>query len=620
MNVISTPTRRLLALSRLAGVGPATLRKIAAVPDFEQLDIRELSSQMPALERATDDPSAWDAAQEDAAKQIQEAGKYEACILSAKDADYPRLLASTKDDPFLLYVRGNLAPNANGSVAIIGTREPTQHGQLIATRITQFFAENHWSVVSGLAIGCDAIAHQSALDAGCHTVAVLAHGLQMIAPVRHRKLAEDILSAGGALVSEYPFGREVQKQQYVKRDRTQAGMAQGVVMIQSDLTGGSLHASRAALDYGRWLAVPYPTPKDRERGESKIQANLVIAEGSDAQRSELLRCTTGALERIIVLGSKEDYLLMIEERGTELLDKDRAPHREKRTPATPSTTQHVARDEEPLAARVPIETAGEATTRAVSESGQRQLTDASRDAHAPAEAETIPLPQESLFAEFSEGTQPADKDANESVQSHLKVLGLPAKNLTKSATVRTLINQPPVAPALTTLLEYLQARLDTVELAHQQLKHSSSTEGRQLFQLAIDDVLSQMERAADFLLVLESIKDPELAINHTGSDDTFPAWKRQIGMLTEVGRDALRQRERTFFATLANLQSSSLRRLLWASSCQSEHAITEKGGDLSTAQRVEIATEGIGSSHGESVSLEDLVENFNRLVRRALYA
>jgi DNA processing protein len=91
---------------------------------------------------------------------------------------------------------------------------------------------------------------------------VLAHGLQTVAPRQHQSLADDILAGGGALLSEFPFGRPPLPPQFVKRDRTQAGLAQGVVMIQSDVRGGSLHAARAALVYQRWLAVPYPTGKD----------------------------------------------------------------------------------------------------------------------------------------------------------------------------------------------------------------------------------------------------------------------------------------------------------------------------------------------------------------------
>jgi DNA processing protein len=314
MTVISFPTRALLALSALKGVGPAALKKVAILPTFWELSIDDWCKVVPQVAKSVAGrPSgiAWEEATEWADEQVVSAEKHGARIISPVDEEYPKLLAATKDDPFLLFVKGRLAQRPQQSVAIIGTREPTQHGQVIARRITQFFVEQRWSVVSGLAIGCDAIAHQTAIEAGGHTVAVLAHGLQMIAPSRHRKLAQDILETGGALVSEYPFGTSVLGAQFVKRDRTQAGMSQGVVMIQSDVKGGSLHASRAALDYQRWLAVPYPTDKDFENGESKVQANLVIADGIDAQRADLLRCPISSLRLVTVVRGREDYLRLI---------------------------------------------------------------------------------------------------------------------------------------------------------------------------------------------------------------------------------------------------------------------------------------------------------------------
>lgn len=311
MSIVSDRTRLLLAFSMLKGVGPAALRKVAAHEAFKTKDLSAIAAAFPQIARAQESTEAWSRAQENAEKQVEEARFHDARILSICDPEYPKLLSSTKDDPAILYVQGNLSPNPHNSVAIIGTREPTAHGEVIAVRITQFFVEAGWSIVSGLAIGCDAIAHRAALDANGHTVAVLAHGLQTVAPARHKQLAADILSAGGALVSEYPFGQGVQKQNYVKRDRTQAGMAQGVVMIQSDLKGGSLHASRASLDYNRWLAVPYPTEKDRENREPKVQANLAIAEGAESQRADLLRCSVSSLNRIVILRSRADYMILL---------------------------------------------------------------------------------------------------------------------------------------------------------------------------------------------------------------------------------------------------------------------------------------------------------------------
>lgn len=310
MSEISPVTGKLLALSMLKGIGPATLRKMASIANFETVSPESLSHQFPANCTILRDSQAWTSALEEAEKQAEEAERYGARILSPLDPDYPKLLAATKDDPFLLFVRGTLASEPTRSVAVIGTREPTKHGVLIAQRIAQYLAEHEWSVVSGLAKGCDAIAHQAALDHGGHTVAVLAHGLHTVAPKTNARLAEEILNGGGALISEYRFGIEPRPEFFVKRDRTQAGLGQGVVMIQSDHKGGSLHASRASLDYDRWLAVPYPTNQDRLNGEPKVQANLTIADGPEDERTNLLRCPTAALDRIIILRSRDDYAKM----------------------------------------------------------------------------------------------------------------------------------------------------------------------------------------------------------------------------------------------------------------------------------------------------------------------
>ncbi len=276
---ISPRTRRLLALAMLKGVGSKSLQRVLCVPNFEQAPI---SGLWPYLLRNTSenfDKTAIGLAETEAQKQIDFAQKSHARIISSVDSDYPKLLGNTPDAPQFLFIKGNLAPSSARSIAIIGTRKPTDHGKVITRRVTGFFVDQGWSVVSGLAIGCDAIAHEAVLEGNGHTVAVMAHGLQTVAPARHKKLATCILEAGGALVSEYHFGQEPLPWNFVKRDRTQAGLAEGVVMVQSDLAGGSLHASRAAIDYKRWLAIPYPTRQDVSWQESKIQANLLLADG-----------------------------------------------------------------------------------------------------------------------------------------------------------------------------------------------------------------------------------------------------------------------------------------------------------------------------------------------------
>lgn len=313
-NTISPATQIILSLAMLKGVGPASLRKAGPYLDAADFSLDNVATRVPSVGRAlAKNDNAWQVAQDEAGRQIEQAERHQARIISFLDTDeYPRLLAATKKDPAILYLKGKLAPRPEQSIAIVGTREPTAHGAVMTTRIARYLSELGWSIVSGLALGCDAAAHQEALDVGGHTVAVLAHGLHMVAPSCNGGLAQRIIDAGGALVSEYAFGQPAQAGQYVQRDRIQAGMARAVVMIQSRLNGGSLHASRACLLYGRVLVVPYPTKRDIEQSRPAVEANLILANADDQKVASVLKCESKDLERVIILNSRDDYSRMLQ--------------------------------------------------------------------------------------------------------------------------------------------------------------------------------------------------------------------------------------------------------------------------------------------------------------------
>lgn len=572
MSAISTLTRQLLALSQLAGVGPATLKKIINLPGFAQLTIDELAAQSPPISRALSVITAWEEAQDIADKQIAEANRHDARIISALDADYPQLLAATKDDPLILFVRGKLSPNPDNSVAIIGTREPTAHGQEIARRVAQFFAEEHWSVVSGLAIGCDSIAHEATLDAGGHTIAVLAHGLQMIAPSRNRKLSERILAAGGALVSEYPFGREVQRQQYVKRDRTQAGLAQGVVMIQSDVVGGSLHASRAALDYHRWLAVPYPTKMDREYKEPKIQANLMIALGAKSDQAKLLRCSESSLSSVLVLNNRNDYLLMKE--GVCAI----VTHA--------SLTEFQSADlseEEPISQAETLH----------SDANENSLIQSSLENNVigPASAK-----------DASTGVSCTQLSIKSIVQS-------PALDqLSKWDWGESPTQNIGVINALSARLNYLQGRLKDVQLCLENVLATGDQSQQRALCFSVDDFVGQMTHATEFLVAVHLILTEPTKYHEKVAVDTSDA--SDIG--AEHTQDAVILINRELSNELRNLRDSSTSRLI----VTSDEIIPEKRNVThSTETNNHVATwiEELASQ------LENLCDGFNRLTWLVLF-
>mgnify|MGYP003312325857 CR=1 FL=1 len=185
-------------------------------------------------------------------------------VVTYFDDAYPEKLRGTVDEdgsvcpPVLLYCKGDVTLLGRPCVAVIGTREPTEYGVRAAGYISESFAKSGMAVVSGLALGCDTYAHRGALRAGGCTVAVMGGGLDAVYPVENAGLADEILRAGGLLVSEYPPGAVVTRYTLVDRDRIQAALSAAVVVIQAGEKSGTMHAARAALRGGRRLyAVCY---------------------------------------------------------------------------------------------------------------------------------------------------------------------------------------------------------------------------------------------------------------------------------------------------------------------------------------------------------------------------
>ena len=257
-STVSQQTLQLLEYSFLHQVGQKTLLRTlhCVVTGKEPTEVR--------LKRALAEQGALQAARQRAQAVVTACEVQGVRIISPLDEVYPAHLHDMGNEmPALLYLQGNLREKQ--AMSIVGTRKPTAHGLEMTRRMTTHFAQRGWSIISGLAIGIDGAAHRAALDAGGHTVAVLAHGHHTVAPKEHRSLAQRIIEEGGATVSEYPPGVEPIPAHYVQRDRIQAGLASGTIVIQTALSGGSWHACRATLRYGRPLAFPVPSKTELAR-------------------------------------------------------------------------------------------------------------------------------------------------------------------------------------------------------------------------------------------------------------------------------------------------------------------------------------------------------------------
>ena len=177
------------------------------------------------------------------------------------DEAYPALLREIHDPPFGIYILGTLANADFGkSIAIVGTRRGTPEGRSIAKRFARELADAGCPIVSGLALGIDAAAHEGCLEtAQGITLAILAGGLDAIYPATNEHLARKILERGGGIISEYPFGSPPLPYRFLERNRIVSGLTKGVLVVECPDGSGSLATARFALEQNRDVfVVPGP--------------------------------------------------------------------------------------------------------------------------------------------------------------------------------------------------------------------------------------------------------------------------------------------------------------------------------------------------------------------------
>jgi DNA processing protein len=190
-------------------------------------------------------------------------------ILTLADPSYPQHLLTIADPPILLYIIGHPESLRARALAVVGARNATPGGQENARAFARYLATQGWTIVSGLALGIDAAAHEGALDAGpsgASTVAVMGTGIDRVYPSRHRDLAHRI-AAQGALISEFPLGASAQAYHFPRRNRLVAGLAQGVLVVEAAKQSGSLITARLAAESGREVfAIPGSIHSPLSRG------------------------------------------------------------------------------------------------------------------------------------------------------------------------------------------------------------------------------------------------------------------------------------------------------------------------------------------------------------------
>ena len=167
------------------------------------------------------------------------------------DSDYPRRLSQCDDGPMMLYYKGKANLNANRMVAIVGTRNITEYGKENCNQLVEDLRDDNVLIVSGLAYGVDTCAHKASVKNGIPTVAVMGSGMQQIYPAPNKKLASEMIEQGGGILTECISGTLPDRENFPRRNRIIAGMADAVVVIESAMKGGSLITADLANSYSR---------------------------------------------------------------------------------------------------------------------------------------------------------------------------------------------------------------------------------------------------------------------------------------------------------------------------------------------------------------------------------
>ncbi|EFI42455.1 DNA-processing protein DprA [Peptoniphilus sp. oral taxon 386] len=201
--------------------------------------------------------------------------KNDISIFTSEDIFYPKNLLNIIDYPRVLYVKGNLTDGDNNSIAIVGARNNSDYGRCVVDYIVDLLSDYEISIVSGLAYGIDGLAHKRALKNNMKTIAVLGSGVDVIYPIKNKKLYYDIVE-NGAVVSEYPPTSSPIAYRFPLRNRIISGLSLGVIVVEAKAKSGSLITARLAAEQGREVfAVPGNINSQYSEG-----TNLLIRDGA----------------------------------------------------------------------------------------------------------------------------------------------------------------------------------------------------------------------------------------------------------------------------------------------------------------------------------------------------
>ncbi len=296
----------LKLLLSVDGIGPAKIRKLLA--KFRTIE-KVLSGNLNSLREVVNENLSRriqkvnnnrEKIESALTKELATLSKINGKIITVWDDSFPSLLKKIYDPPLLLYTKGTFTKDDEYSIAIVGTRQPTNYGKIQTEKIASELANQNITIVSGLARGIDSIAHKSTLKTGKRTIAVIGSGLDVIYPPENKKLFDEI-SEQGLIISEYELGTKPNAENFPKRNRIISGISLGCIIIETGIAGGAMQTASFALDQNREVfAVPGNLGIKQSEG-----TNLLIQRGE----AKLIR-------------SSEDVLLELELKLKPIIGKN----------------------------------------------------------------------------------------------------------------------------------------------------------------------------------------------------------------------------------------------------------------------------------------------------------
>lgn len=257
MRISETDMIRKIAFSMIKGTNATLVRTMLdeglTLNHFFDMNVRDFCEAVGFTKRNVLSQSEIDEALIKAADEAKFVATHHISVHSIFDEDFPSHLMECPDSPTILYSLGEASLSPKHSLAVVGTRRPTPYGVNFCKEMVDNLASHvgDLTIVSGLAYGIDATAHQQSIESHIPTIAVLAHGLHMIYPAAHRDLAKKILKEGGALISEYPSGVKPFRRNFLERNRIVAGITDATLVVESNIKGGAMSTSSIAFSYNR---------------------------------------------------------------------------------------------------------------------------------------------------------------------------------------------------------------------------------------------------------------------------------------------------------------------------------------------------------------------------------